>query len=127
MRGMASPWSGSTVAIGGYLVFIAALLLTVIVSAGSIDHAALIIGLLATPLPALVAWLYIESAAWMGPELMCRIVRNAAALVATTCSFAGFFITIWTFSRLAAFVVLLQIPLWYLAISALSFLRSEET
>jgi hypothetical protein len=125
MRRMATLEPGPTWAICGYLAFTVALLLAVIVSAGSIGQSGLIVGLLAVSLPAMVAWLYIESTGWMGPEPMCRIVRTGAVGVAGACSFAGFFLTVWAFSRLAAFVVLLQVPLWYLAVSSVAFLRDE--
>lgn len=116
---------GSTMAIAGYLAFSAALMLAVIASEGSVAYAPLIVGLLATSLPALVAWLYIDSGSWMGPEPICRIVRAAAISVAAALSLAGFLLTVWTFSRLAAFLILVEIPLWYLAISAVSYLREE--
>jgi hypothetical protein len=61
----------------------------------------------------------------MGPEPMCRVVRGVVIAVALGCSLAGFLLTIWAFSRLAAFLVLIQVPLWYLAISAVAYVRDE--
>ncbi|HKA63178.1 MAG TPA: hypothetical protein VKH83_12190 [Methylomirabilota bacterium] len=112
-------------AIFGYLVFVTALLMTVIVSSGSIARSTFIVSVLAVSLPALIAWLYIESSGWMGPEPMCRIVRGVVVAIALTCSLVGFLATIWSFSRLGAFLVLVQIPLWYLAISAVAYIRDE--
>jgi hypothetical protein len=40
-------------------------------------------------------------------------------------SFTGFILTVWSFSRLAVFLILLQIPLWYLALGLVSFLGEE--
>jgi hypothetical protein len=45
--------------------------------------------------------------------------------VGVALSFAGFILTVWTFSRLAVFLILLQIPLWYLAINLVSFLGED--
>ncbi|HEU4437914.1 MAG TPA: hypothetical protein VFT36_01615 [Methylomirabilota bacterium] len=125
MREMVAGQPGWTAVLGAYLVFVIGLLFTVIVSSGSVARSGTIVGLLAVSLPALVAWLYIESTAWMGPEPMCRIVRIAAITIALTCSLAGLVLTIWSFSRLAAFLVLIQGPLWYLAISAVMYTRDE--
>jgi hypothetical protein len=50
-------------ALSAYVVFVAALFFTVIMT--PVARAGLIVGLLAVSLPALVAWLYIESTAWM--------------------------------------------------------------
>lgn len=115
----------STTAILGYCVFTAALMFSVIASAIPAPRSATIVGLLATALPALGAWLYIDSVAWVGPDLASRIVRWAVITVALTCSFAGFVTAIWSFSGLAAFLLLLEIPVWYLTISGLSFLRER--
>ena len=125
MREMVAGQPGWTAVLGAYLFFVIGLLFTVIVSSGSVARSGTIVGLLAVSLPALVAWLYIESSAWMGPEPLCRIVRIAAITIALTCSLAGLVLTIWSFSRLAAFLVLLQGPLWYLAISAVMYTRDE--
>jgi hypothetical protein len=113
----------STAAILGYFVFVAFLMFSVIASGMPITRSSVIVGLLATSLPALGAWLYIDSVAWVGPERASRIVRWAVIAVGVTFSFAGFVTAIWSFSGLAAFLVLLEIPVWYLAISGLSFLR----
>jgi len=125
MRQLPTVEPSWTSAIIGHLVFTAALLLTVIVASGSIANSNVIVALLAVSIPALVAWLYIESTAWVGPETMCRVVRAVIIAVAATCSFSGFFLTIWSFSRLAAFLVLLQVPLWYLIISTVAYLRGD--
>ena len=125
MREMVAGQPGWTTVLGAYLVFVIGLLFTVIVSSGSVARSGTIVGLLAVSLPALIAWLYIESTAWMGPEPMCRIVRIAAITIALTCSLAGLILTIWSFSRLAVFLVLIQGPLWYLAISAVMYTRDE--
>ncbi|HEY7202896.1 MAG TPA: hypothetical protein VIA61_01290 [Methylomirabilota bacterium] len=125
MREMAMLEPAGRSAIFGYMVFVVALLLTVIVSSSSVARSGTIVGLLAVSLPALVAWLYIESSGWMGPEPMCRIVRAVAVTVALSCSLVGLFLTVWSFSRLGAFLVLIQGPLWYLAISAVAYLRDE--
>jgi hypothetical protein len=110
-------------ALSAYVAFVAALFFTVIMT--PVAQAGLIVGLLAVSLPALVAWLYIESTAWMGPEPMCRVVRAVVVTVALTCSLGGFLLTVWSFSRLAVLIVLLQAPVWYLAISAVAYLREE--
>src|SRR5262245_2985819 len=125
MREMAILEPDLRSAIFGYLVFVTALLMTVIVSSGSIARSTFIVSVLAVSLPALIAWLYIESSGWMGPEPMCRIVRGVVVAIALTCSLVGFLATIWSFSRLGAFLVLVQIPLWYLAISAVAYIRDE--
>jgi hypothetical protein len=125
MRPIATLEPGGISAIAAYLVFVTALFLAVMVAAGSVARAGVIVGLLAVSLPALVAWLYIESTGWMGPEPMCRVVRGVVIAVALGCSLAGFLLTIWAFSRLAAFLVLIQVPLWYLAISAVAYVRDE--
>jgi hypothetical protein len=124
-REMAILEPGLRLAIFAYLVFVTALFLTVIVSSGSIARSTFIVGVLAVSLPALVAWLYIESSGWMGPEPMCRIVRGVVIAIALTCSFVGFLLTIWSFTRLGAFLVLVQVPLWYLAISGMAYIRDE--
>jgi hypothetical protein len=110
-------------ALSAYVVFVAALFFTVIMT--PVARAGLIVGLLAVSLPALVAWLYIESTAWMGPEPMCRVVRAVVVTVALACSLTGFLLTVWSFSRIAVLLVLLQAPVWYLAISAVAYLREE--
>jgi hypothetical protein len=115
----------SASAISGYLAFIAALMLAVIVSRESVAYSSAIVGLLAMSLPALVAWLYADSIAWTGLEHIGRIVRWVVGVVAAAPSFTGFILTVWGFSRLAVFLILLQIPLWYLAIGLASFYREE--
>jgi hypothetical protein len=122
---MATLESGGISALVAYLVFVTALFFAVMVSAGTVARSGLIVGLLAVSLPALVAWLYIESTSWMGPEPMCRVVRGVIIAVALTCSLGGFLLTVWSFSRLAAFLVLIQAPLWYLAISAVAYIRDN--
>ena len=111
-------------AISGHLAFTAATMLAVVASdAQSTRSAAL--GLLAVSLPALAAWLYIESTGWVGPELASRIVRRVVVSVALGFSLAGFLSVIWSFSRLAVFAIVLEASVWYLAISGLSYLREE--
>jgi hypothetical protein len=115
----------SATAISGYLAFTAALMLAAIVSHESVANSSVIVGLLATSLPALVAWLYADSIAWTGLEHIGRIVRWVVGVVAVGPSFTGFILTVWSFSRLAVFLIFLQIPLWYLAISLVSFLGED--
>ena len=112
-------------AIAGYLAFTAAMLLAVVASGGPIARSPVIVGLLAVSLPALGAWLYIDCIDWVGPEPASRLIRRAVIAMGLTCSAAGFLTTIWSFSRLAAFVIFLEMSLLYLAISGLSFLRDE--
>lgn len=112
-------------AIAGYLAFTAAALLAVIASAPSITGSAVAVGLLAVSLPALGAWLYIDSSDWAGPELASRLVRNTVIALGVACSAVGFITVIWSFSHLAAFVLVLEIAVLYLAISGLAFLREE--
>ena len=52
-------------------------------------------------------------------------MRQAIIVLGLACSAAGFLTTIWSFSRLAAFVVVLEVAVLYLAISGLSFLRDD--
>jgi hypothetical protein len=115
----------STAAISGYLAFTAAMMLAVIASGAPSSSSPMIVGLLAVSLPALAAWLYIESVDWVGPELVSRIVHRAVISVALGFSVAGFLTVIWSFSRLAVFAIVLEASLWYLAISGLSYLREE--
>jgi preprotein translocase subunit SecD len=110
-------------AISGYLAFTAATMLAVVASEAQSPRAA--VGLLAVSLPALAAWLYIESTGWVGPELASRIVRRTVVAVALGFSLAGFLTVIWSFSRLAVFAIVLEASVWYLAISGLSYLREE--
>ena len=112
-------------AIAGYLAFTAAALLVVIASATSIAGSAVAVGLLAVSLPALGAWLYIDASNWVRSELASRLVRNAVIALGVACSGAGFMTVIWSFSRLAAFVLVLELAVLYLAISGLTFLREE--
>jgi hypothetical protein len=115
----------STAAISGYLAFTAATMLAVIASGAPSASSPIVVGLLAVSLPALAAWLYIESVNWVGPELASRIVHRAVISVALGFSVAGFLTVIWSFSRLAVFAIVLEASLWYLAISGLSYLREE--
>jgi len=110
-------------AISGYLAFTAATMLAVIASEAASNRPA--VGLLAVSLPALAAWLYIESIGWVGSELASRIVHRAIVSVALGFSLAGFLTVIWSFSRLAVFAIVLETSVWYLAISGLSYLREE--
>lgn len=113
-------------AIFGYLAFVVALLLVVIASSQMIANATVIIGLLATSLPALVAWMYVESIDWEGLESGRRLVRGATSLVALTLSLAGFLLTLWNFSLVAVFVVVFQMAFWYLVIEGVFYLSEEE-
>jgi hypothetical protein len=115
----------STTAISGYLAFTAATMLAVIASGRPATQSSTIVALLAISLPALAAWLYIDAVEWVGPEVSSRIVRQAVVLVALAFSVAGVLSAIWSFSRLAVFVILLEASVLYLAISGLSFLRDE--
>lgn len=110
-------------AISGYLAFTAATMLAVVASEGQSTRPA--VGLLAVSLPALAAWLYIESIGWVGSELASRIVHRAVVSVALGFSLAGFLTVIWAFSRLAVFAIVLEASVWYLTISGLSYLREE--
>lgn len=112
-------------AIAGYLAFTAAALLAVIASATVIAGSAVAVSLLAVSLPPLGAWLYIDSSDWAGPELASRLVRNTVIALGVACSGVGFITVIWSFSHLAAFVLVLEIAVLYLAISGLAFLREE--
>ena len=85
-----------------------------------------IIGLLATSLPALVAWLYVESIAWEGLEQARRIVRGMVSAVALTLSVAGFLLTLWNFSRLTVFLIVVETGVWYLVISGVAYLNQEK-
>lgn len=113
-------------AIAGYLAFTAATLLAVVASGTSIARSPVIVGLLAVSLPALGAWLYIDAVDWAGPEPASRLVRHVVIALGLACSSAGFMTTIWSFSRLAAFLVVLEMAMLYLAISGLAFLRDEQ-
>ena len=117
--------AGSLPAIAGYLAFTAATLLAVVASGAPIARAPVIVGLLAVSLPALGAWLYIDAVGWVGPEPASRLARQAIIALGLACSAAGFLTTIWSFSRLAAFVVVVEVAALYLAISGLSFLRDD--
>jgi hypothetical protein len=91
MRQMPILQRSWTSAICSHVVFVTGLLLTVVVSSESVARSGFIVGLLAVSLPALVAWLYIESSGWMGPE-------PVVLAIAMTCSVVGFLLTIWSFS-----------------------------
>ncbi|HET8533637.1 MAG TPA: hypothetical protein VFO08_20975 [Methylomirabilota bacterium] len=112
-------------AIAGYLAFTAATLLAVVASGTPMARSAVIVGLLAVSLPALGAWLYIDSVDWVGSEPASRLVRQAVIALGLACSGAGFLTTIWSFSWLAALVIVLEMAVLYLAISGLSFLRDD--
>jgi hypothetical protein len=91
-----------------------------------VANSPVIIGLLATSLPALVAWLYVESIAWEGLEQARRIVRGMVSAVALTLSVAGFLLTLWTFSRLTVFLIVVETGVWYLVISGVFYLNQEK-
>lgn len=113
-------------ALTGYLVFVVGLLLAVIASSNqAIANSSIVIGLLATSLPALVAWLYVESISWKGLEHARRTVRGIIGSVAVTLSVAGFLCTLWNFSRLAVFLILAETAIWYLVISGVFYLNQE--
>ncbi len=116
----------STTAISGYLAFVAALLLTVIAANQAIASSSLIIGLLAASLPALVVWLYVESIPWEGLERARQIVRGVVSAVALALSLGGFLVTLWSFSRVAVFVVILETAVWYLLISGVFYLSEVD-
>jgi drug/metabolite transporter (DMT)-like permease len=115
----------ATAAIAAYLLFAAALMLAVIAAGSAVPGAAAIVGLLAVSLPALGAWLYIDFTGWTGPELASRVVRWSAMGVGILTSALGFLLAIWSFSRVAAFVAVVEICVLYVAISGLSLLREE--
>jgi hypothetical protein len=112
--------------IAAYLAFVVALLLAVIASNQTIASSSVIVALLATSLPALVAWLYVESIAWEGLEQARRLVRGIVGSVAITLSAIGFLVTIWSFSRLAVFLILVETGVWYLVISGVFYLNQEK-
>ena len=113
-------------AIAGYLAFVVALLLVVIASNQAVADSSVIIGLLATSLPALVAWLYVESIAWEGMEADRRIVRGMVGAVALTLSVAGFLLTLWNFSRLTVVLIVVETGVWYLVISGVFYLNQKK-
>jgi hypothetical protein len=114
-------------ALVGYLVFVVGLLLAVIASSNqAIANSSAVVGLLATSLPAFVAWLYIESISWQGLEQARRTVRGIIGSVAITLSVAGFLLTVWNFSRLAVFLILAETGIWYLVISGTFYLNQEK-
>ena len=113
-------------ALTGYLLFVVGLLLAVIASNQAIANSSVVVGLLATSLPAFVAWLYVESISWEGLEQARRIVRGIIASVAITLSVAGFLLTVWSFSRLAVFLILAEAGIWYLVISGVFYLNQEK-
>jgi hypothetical protein len=113
-------------AIAGYLAFVVALLLVVIASNQAVADSSVIIGLLATSLPALVAWLYVESIAWEGAEPDRRIVRRMVSAVALTLSVAGFLLTLWNFSRLTVVLIVVETGVWYLVISGVFYLNQKK-
>ena len=110
----------------GYLAFVVALLLAVIASNQTVANSSVIVGLLAISLPAFVAWLYVESIAWEGLEQARRLVRGIIGSVAVTFSVAGFLVTLWSFSRLAVFLILVESGLLYLVISGVFYLYQEK-
>ena len=112
-------------AIAGYLAFTAATLLAVVASGASMARSPVSVGLLGVSRPALGAWLYIDARDWVGSELASRLVRNAIIAVGVACSGAGFTTVIWSYSRLAALLVVLEVAVLYLAVSGLSFLRED--
>jgi hypothetical protein len=113
-------------AIAGYLAFVAALLVAVIASNQAIPNSSAIIGLLATALPALAAWLYVESIAWEGLEHVRRIVRWMVSTVALTLSVGGFLLMLWNFSPLAVCLIVLETAVWYLVISGVFYLSQRQ-
>jgi len=113
-------------AIAGYVAFVAALLLAVIASNQVIARSSVIIGLLATSLPALGAWLYVESIKWEGLEQARRMVRGMVSAVAVTLSVAGFLLTLWNFSALAVFLIVAETGVWYLVISGVFYFNQEK-
>ena len=113
-------------AIAGYLAFVAALLLAVVASNQAVANSSVIVGLLATSLPALVAWLYVESIAWEGLEQARRMVRGMVSAVALTLSVAGFLLTLWNFSPLTVFLIILETAVWYLVISGVFYLNQDK-
>ena len=120
-----TPGLNPTAAVSGYLAFTTALMLAVIAANQSIGNAPLIVGLLAASLPSLAAWLYAESIVWEGQEHILRVARWLSVAVGVAPSVTGLFLTVWNFSRLAAFLVLLEIPLWYLLLSFIQFLGED--
>ena len=113
-------------AISGYFAFVTTLMLAVIVVSQTVSNSSAIIGLLATSLPALAAWLYVEAIDWEGLEQARRIVRGVVSTSALTLSLAGFVLMLWNFSRLAVFLTVLQIGMWYLVISGVFYLSEEQ-
>ena len=115
----------ASAAIAAYLLFTAGLMLAVMTAGAAVPRASLIVGLLAVSLPALAAWLYIDFTRWVGREMASRVVRWSAMGVGLIASGFGFLLAIWSFSRVAALVALVEVCVLYLAISGLSLLREE--
>jgi hypothetical protein len=114
------------ITIASYLAFVSALLLVVIASNQAVANSSVIIGLLATSLPALVAWLYVESIAWEGMEADRRVERGMVGAVALTLSVAGFLLTLWSFSRLTVVLIVVETGVWYLVISGVFYLNQKK-
>jgi hypothetical protein len=115
----------ATAAIAAYLLFTAGLMLAVMAAGAAVPRAALIVGLLAVSLPALGAWLYIDFTRWVGRDMVSRVVRWSAMGVGIATSGFGLLLAISNFSRVAAFLAVLEVCVLYLAISGLSLLREE--
>ncbi len=113
------------IAVSSYLAFVATLMLAVIASNQTMANSSVVIGLLATSLPALAVWLYVETLDWKGLEQARDMIRWIVGAVGVALSGVGFLLMLWNFSRVAAFLVVLQMGVWYLLISGVFYLSER--
>jgi len=114
-------------AISSYVAFVAALMLAVVAANQTIAKSSVVIGLLATSLPALVAWIYVETLNWEGLEQAHDMIRWIVGAIGLGLSGSGFLLMLWNFSRVAVFLVALQFGVWYLLIAGAFYLSERET
>ena len=114
------------IAISSYLIFVAALMLTVIGSNQTIANASAVIGLLAMSLPALAAWFCVEALEWDGMEQARDIIRWMVSAVGLALSASGFLLLLWSFSRVAVFLIPVEVGVWYLLVSGVRYLSEPE-
>ncbi len=113
-------------AVASYLAFVAALMLAVIAANHTIANSSVVIGLLATSLPALAAWLFVETLDWEGLEQARDMIRWIVGVVGVALSGSGFLLMLWSFSRVAVFLIALQFSVWYLLIAGVFYLSERE-
>jgi uncharacterized membrane protein len=53
-------------------------------------------------------------------------VRGIVSAVALTLSVAGFLLTLWNFSRITVFLIVVETGVWYLVISGVFYLNQEK-